>query len=232
MVAIASFPDMKPEFAQNMKSFIEDVFRPSNLKTKRVHDKEITLRDFIVFTEHYVRELESDSLPTPKSLYDATVSAANSAVVSSSFEMYTSRVSSIIYTEPREPSGFNDFHDEVYRDVFKHFEESTKMGGEKAIAASLKDLNKRIATSKEHFRLLNSALHDRKHFEACTEEVKAEQNRLRELITKLGDTTGELSRKLSAAEAKQVEFQSREKIARKKLRALEEMNKKSRCNIM
>lgn len=196
--------EMEPAFVEYMEPFIEDLLRPSNLKAKRVNRKYLTVRDFLVFVKLYVGEMHSDKLPTPETLYDATVKATNSAVVNSCFDLYQARVAELILNDPKEPARFEETHDSVLTEVFTHFNQSTKMGCQSIIRRSEGDLNMRIAASKQHFQYANSAAYDKKQFEAQTKALLGEQGALRSQINDLCDQSGNLGRRLAKAEAEKL----------------------------
>lgn len=51
---------------ENVKDFVEDLFRPNDVKTKLIDGKDLTDRDFVAFAELYVSELRSGRLSKPE----------------------------------------------------------------------------------------------------------------------------------------------------------------------
>lgn len=184
-----------------LKCFIEDLLKPSKLKPKRVHGKELTLRDFLVFVEIYVREMRSDKLPTPQTMYDATVSATNSAVVSTCFEMYQAQVSALISGNPQEPARFEELHDSVLKNVFSHFDQSTMMGGKGKVAAAFKGLKAQIAAVKPQFVAANSAAHNKRHFDQEIARLQEDGERVAARISESCRAQAELRRWLEETRA-------------------------------
>lgn len=205
MISCYLLTDMKTEFKDHLKAFVEDIFRPENLKTKKINGKDITGRDLVLSVGSYAEVLSSGDLPEAESLFEATVRAANSAVIIRCMVMYRERIQKL-YTDPKDPTGFETFHASVVEAVILEFDKSVKMGGDRAIEAALHELQKQIAESKENSQLINQATWAQKRAQEQWEEAKQERDRLGKLVEDLGDSTGKLTQALAEAEKKQNEL--------------------------
>lgn len=155
-----------------MKAFIENLFRPSNLKPKKINGQELRARDFAKFARLYASALHDGQYPEPRRLFEAAASATNSEVVEKCFVAYQTLISELIEDHPRVPDNFEVFHDHVVSSVVDYFKRLVTMGGETADAAALKDLLKRINSAKCNFDKLNSLLYEKKLAEARTDSIK------------------------------------------------------------
>ena len=115
-----------------LKGFIATLFRPANLKPKRVHGREITVREFLVFVEHYTSIMKSDEI--------ATARATNSVIVNECIEMYRQSLSALIRDDPRDPSSFEELLNTVCRNAVNYFSISGMIGDETEISAALEDV--------------------------------------------------------------------------------------------
>lgn len=173
--------DLDTAFVEYARTFVEDIFRRDNLKPKKVHGRELTVRDFRVSVELHVNEIHSNRVPTPKSLHDATVKAANSVVVNRCLEMYHDRIKdALLSNDPRVPARFEELHESVLTEVLNLFDQSKKMGGPMSMALALEDLNARIATSREFFKRANIAASCKEFFRAKTRELLEARGQLPE----------------------------------------------------
>lgn len=193
--------EIDDKFKDHLKVFIEDIFWPSNIETKRINGEEITVGELLLSVEAYVDVLRNGNLPKAEPLYAATVRATNSALVNRCFGVYQERFQEL-YTDPRDPVCFEDFHDTVTSAVISDFDGWVKMGDENAIAAARNELKERINESKQYFLQINSATWDRKHIEAQLERAIREQREIGELFIGLSGETRVLTQRLLAAEEK------------------------------
>lgn len=126
--------------------------------------------------ETYVEELRNGKLSQAEPLRAATVRAVNSAIISRCMKMYKEQIQKL-YGDPKKPARFKAFH--VADKVISEFDKANKMGGDRAMKASLNELRKRIAESKENSSLINQAAWDQKQIHFRFEATKQEHDRFR-----------------------------------------------------
>ena len=171
---------------KHLKSFIESLLQPSNLKPKRVHGREITVREFLVFVEEYASIMESDEIPSPETLYAATVRATNSVIVDECIEMYWKRPWAVIQEDPPDPSSLEKLLKTMYRDVIDHFNKSKMIGNGEGISAALELLKAGISSWREFFtRIITEAYNAKLERERIAANIKAIQDEKKKTESRL-----------------------------------------------
>ena len=156
---------MKPVFVANIKTFVEDILRPKNLKPKRINGAPLTVRQFGVFLKHYVILMHNEEIPTPERLFEATAKAVNRKIVDDCFEKYNATLLKIVSESPREPASFKVLRGYILENTVNYFWRSKVMGGSTALSIALEDLIKRIDSTEEYFERFNNMAYDKKRFE-------------------------------------------------------------------
>lgn len=144
-----------------MKAFIKNLFRPENLRPKKINGRELRGRDFAESVDHYVKELRSGNYPEIGRLLDCTIRAANSVLINECVGKFEVAMLAIIENNPGTPGDFESSYDNARNVALDHFKQSKKMGSDDDVETFLADLRDRIANLKEYFEGLNSTAYHR-----------------------------------------------------------------------
>ena len=173
--------DMDPDFVEHMQAFVADLLAPENLKVKKVHGRELTVRDFCEYLRAITRDIRNDKLPTPQTLFEATVNAANAAVVNECYDMYVCLMIERSKDGADGSDTFEDQHKVNYDKVREHFEKSTnKLGSARALSNAETQLESRISNFKSNFKATYDARLTERRFQAALDEVNANLERMRD----------------------------------------------------
>lgn len=192
---------MKVAFVACLREFVEDLLKPENLRPKVINGKEITLQDFLVYAKVYKERLHGDQLPTPQTLYDATVTATNTAVVSKCLSLYETRLSEKTRSEPCDAKSFEALHVQTLSEIDAFFEASVKMGGEFKVQVAREEMAIKIAGLCELFRAANSSNYERKCAGIDLAILEAKEQELRSKVATMSGAAKELRCRLQESEA-------------------------------
>ncbi|CAH8668906.1 unnamed protein product [Heterobilharzia americana] len=150
--------DIDPNFVENLIVLVPHLLAPANLVVKRINDQEVTCRGLYTYFKAYIKIYESDTLPEPRSMLEATAEANNLNAILTCQEMYSEAMNKICGPDRPyiNPSELDSFHLKVYKASIEKFNSIPKMGGEAFSADHLQRLKETLKQLGEDYRLSNS----------------------------------------------------------------------------
>ncbi|CAH8873877.1 unnamed protein product [Trichobilharzia szidati] len=150
--------DIDPDFVENLIVLVPDLLAPVNLVVKKINGQEVTCRELFTYFKAYIKIYESDTLPEPRSMLEATAEANNLNAILACQEMYTEAMNKICgpdrpYINPNE---LEALHLKIYNNCIEKFNSIPKMGGKAFSEEYLHRLKETITQMGEDFRLANS----------------------------------------------------------------------------
>uniref|UniRef100_A0A1I8GUX2 GB1/RHD3-type G domain-containing protein n=1 Tax=Macrostomum lignano TaxID=282301 RepID=A0A1I8GUX2_9PLAT len=87
---------LETEFVEEIESFVEKIAAPENITVKKVNGNELSGSELIDFMEVYFEAFSSGRMPTPSSVFSATVEMVNMTAASNSKRLFEDKVKSFL----------------------------------------------------------------------------------------------------------------------------------------
>lgn len=87
--------DIDPSFVENLIALVPHLLAPVNLVVKRINGQEVTCRELFTYFKAYIKIYESDTLPEPRSMLEATAEANNLNAILTCQEMYSEAMNKV-----------------------------------------------------------------------------------------------------------------------------------------
>ncbi|XP_065208006.1 atlastin-like [Planococcus citri] len=149
--------DMETNFKDSLEDFVTELLSPQNMILKEINSVKINVNQWFMFLKRYINEFSHDSLPEPKSLFEATADANNLEAVTASVEMYyNSMKQAFECSEPFLTSEEFDNHHRKFKALaIEQFREKRKMGTEEFCESHRRKLEENIRSRSEQLKLSN-----------------------------------------------------------------------------
>uniref|UniRef100_A0AC35UAM9 GB1/RHD3-type G domain-containing protein n=1 Tax=Rhabditophanes sp. KR3021 TaxID=114890 RepID=A0AC35UAM9_9BILA len=123
--------EMEKDFKIHLESFVEHTFDKNNLISKKINGSDLTCRDLFEYFKKYITIFQGEELPEPKSIFQATAEANNSAAASKAKALYDNEVEIICGADKpfMKNDEFEKRHEEIKCKALESFKNAKKMGG-------------------------------------------------------------------------------------------------------
>ncbi|KAH8868994.1 Atlastin-1 isoform 4 [Schistosoma japonicum] len=150
--------DIDPNFIENLIALVPHLLAPVNLVVKKINGQEVTCRELFTYFKAYIKIYESDTLPEPRSMLEATAEANNLNAILTCQEMYSEAMSKICGPDRPyiNPTDLDAAHLKTYKAAVEKFNTIPKMGGEAFSADYLERLKETLKQLGEDYRMSNS----------------------------------------------------------------------------
>ncbi|CAH8661776.1 unnamed protein product [Schistosoma margrebowiei] len=150
--------DIDPSFVENLIALVPHLLAPVNLVVKRINGQEVTCRELFTYFKAYIKIYESDTLPEPRSMLEATAEANNLNAILTCQEMYSEAMNKICGPDRPyiNPTDLDLAHLKIYKAAIEKFNTIPKMGGEAFSAGYLERLKETLKQLGEDYRMSNS----------------------------------------------------------------------------
>ncbi|XP_065203805.1 atlastin-like [Planococcus citri] len=151
--------DIETNFKAYLKDFVTDLLSPQNMNPKEINGEKINVSQWFMYLERFIHEFSHDSLPEPKSLFEATADANNLSAVAEAKETYDqSMLQAFECSKPFLTSEEFDNHHRKFKALaIEQFREKRKMGTEEFCESHRLKLEDSIRSSYNQFKLLNNS---------------------------------------------------------------------------
>lgn len=168
--------DLDQEFVEELKPLAELVLKKENLIVKKANGTNLTAKEFLNYVQTYWGIYESENLPNPSTIYEAT-SEANSAsameLAQNVYESNMQRISGNTY----DFGSLITQHSEFHRNAIKMFEDKALIGDNKIKRKYFNKLIENIQRIEIFYFLQNQSKHSA-NFSAVIGNLNAEVQRL------------------------------------------------------
>ncbi|CAD5123328.1 DgyrCDS11685 [Dimorphilus gyrociliatus] len=123
--------DIEKEFKDALKKFIPMVLSAENLVVKKIQGEAITAKQLLEYFKSYIKMYDSDELPEPKSMLQATAEANNLSAVATAKEQYIRDMEEFCGGDKPYvgPDILKEKHDHYLNSTLEFFDSKRKMGG-------------------------------------------------------------------------------------------------------
>lgn len=136
---------MGEQFMHQLKSAIESILKPQNLKMKRVGGRLITCEELSAFIEIYLNILSISANPSAPSTFEAMVENFMKRLVSKQLEIFESSLRAMVNTQ--DSNFVRDFMDQkkiLKEKALTNFDEAKKMGTDSTTQSHRERLSSQI----------------------------------------------------------------------------------------
>ncbi|KAL7677747.1 hypothetical protein ACOME3_003984 [Neoechinorhynchus agilis] len=145
--------DIVNDFVNQMKEFIESVFSADRLQIKKINGEEITCSQLFEYFKAYCTVLQSDELPHPKAMLQATAEANNLAAKAAAKDLYSRIMESECGGDRpyMHQQHLAECHEKARKQSIDKFNSAKKMGGEAFSSKYLEALEAEIEETHQTF---------------------------------------------------------------------------------
>ncbi|PZC76803.1 hypothetical protein B5X24_HaOG204120 [Helicoverpa armigera] len=182
--------DIDPEFQKALQQLVPMLLQPSRLVTKKIAGQTVKARDLLNYFKSYVEVFNSEELPHPMTILQATAEANNTSASAEARNVYETLMEEICGgTKPYLPKDSLDIeHQKCLNKALHAFDSKKKMGGDDMAAKFKEQLVKDIEDLYTQLSAHNEGKNLYRMF--STPAVFAALFLLGYLLTVLGNTFG------------------------------------------
>ncbi|KAF9807108.1 hypothetical protein SFRURICE_018531 [Spodoptera frugiperda] len=152
--------DIDPEFKSCLKKLVPMLLAPENLVPKQIGGQKVKARDLLNYFKSYVDVFNSEELPNPMTILQATAEANNTSASSEARNVYETLMEEICGgTKPYlPPQVLEQEHHKCLNKALHSFDSKKKMGGEE-MATKFKQLLVKLKAhneSKNMYRMFST----------------------------------------------------------------------------
>ncbi|PAV64706.1 hypothetical protein WR25_26899 isoform A [Diploscapter pachys] len=146
---------IEEEFSEQLDILVPSLFKGDSLKAKKIDGKEITCREMVGLFEELMKIFNSDDLPEPKTILEATADAVNLAAEQRAREAYDKYMKEVTLGITKFTSSLADIstllslHQAAETQAFGVFSARPKLGEKSAAEANKNKLKEYIKTRYE-----------------------------------------------------------------------------------
>ncbi|PAV60906.1 hypothetical protein WR25_17158 [Diploscapter pachys] len=178
---------VEEEFSEQLDILVPSLFEGDSLEAKKIDGKEITCREMAELFKELMKIFNSDDLPEPKTILEATADAVNLAAEQRAREAYDKQMKEKITSSLADISTLLSLHQAAETQALGVFSARPKLGEESAAKANKDNLAKYFATRYEEHKSTvqqNIRIEEEKRKIAAEQEaerqrIKAEEERIR-----------------------------------------------------
>uniref|UniRef100_A0AC35UAX4 GB1/RHD3-type G domain-containing protein n=1 Tax=Rhabditophanes sp. KR3021 TaxID=114890 RepID=A0AC35UAX4_9BILA len=151
--------EMEKDFKIHLESFVEHTFDKNNLIPKKINGSDLTCRDLFEYFKKYITIFQGEELPEPKSIFQATAEANNSAAASKAKALYDNEVEIICGADKpfMKNDEFEKRHEEIKCKALESFKNAKKMGGLEYSVKILEGLENYFKNKMKYYVHINAS---------------------------------------------------------------------------
>ncbi|XP_055329593.1 atlastin-2-like [Paramacrobiotus metropolitanus] len=151
--------DIEADFKRCLVELMPLVLSQAYLVPKEINGQKITGRELLEYFKSYIKIYQSDTLPEPKSMLEATAEANNLSAVNAARELYMERMEAICGGEQPylNPQSLEHEHTLIQGAAVQRFKDIPKMGGDEFSASYLKKLEDELFAAYGSFMKHNES---------------------------------------------------------------------------
>ncbi|XP_065207999.1 atlastin-3-like [Planococcus citri] len=150
-------PDIHYEFKSCLEQLVPLLLSPENLIQKEIGGQKITAENFLSYFKCYMDMFNSNVLPEPKSIFDATVEVNNLTAVAASEKTYQDSMKAYCETKHLNNDQFEQAHQISSKKAFEKFDKTPKMGGVESSVKYRINLQEKIDSEYNAWKLRNES---------------------------------------------------------------------------
>ncbi|VUZ56083.1 unnamed protein product [Hymenolepis diminuta] len=158
--------DMDISFVNQLRDYVPSVLSSEFLTVKSINGQPVTCGELMEFFRAYMKIFQSDELPQPVSMYEATAEVNNLNACNRSRNLYVQEMNEVC--GPRKPYVANkvvdDAHQRCQEKALKEFRRTPKMGGEDLAEGYEKKLIQEIEELYMNYKMSNQNKNTVEHF--------------------------------------------------------------------
>lgn len=153
--------DYDLEFLEHIKTFVSGLLDPEKLVVKEIGGNKVTCRELIEYFKVYFNIFSAETMPEPKTMFEATAEANNLNAVALARNTYVQSMEQFCGgNRPYiNPAKLEEQHVRQRQQCLEQFDHILKMGGAQFAEPYRKKLNDEIEVSFEHFVKANKSKH-------------------------------------------------------------------------
>ncbi|PAV77397.1 hypothetical protein WR25_18765 [Diploscapter pachys] len=143
---------VEDEFSEQLDILVPSLFKGDSLEAKKIDGKEITCLEMVELFKELMKIFNSDDLPEPKTILEATADAVNLAAEQRAREAYDKYMKEKFTPSLADISALLELHQDAETQAFRIFSERPKLGEESAAKANKDNLAKYFKTRYEEYK--------------------------------------------------------------------------------
>ncbi|KAJ6217508.1 hypothetical protein RDWZM_008665 [Blomia tropicalis] len=149
--------DYDKDFLSHLKNFVPDLLAPNKLIVKQIGGRAVTGRELLEYFKVYITVFSGDTMPEPKTMFEATAEANNLTAVAIIKDTYVAEMENICGgAQPFiNPTHLEKRHQEIKDECMEKFDNIRKMGGEEFSVSYREKLDEELNQAFEHFAIQN-----------------------------------------------------------------------------
>lgn len=153
--------DIEVDFINQLAVLIPSILKSKYLRVKKIHGSPVTCSGLYQYFNSYMKIYESDELPEPKTMLNATAEANNLQAVNVSRSLYQNQMDKICGADqPYKPTDQVAWqHEYHHAESITLFKRTQKMGGDLFSAPYLEQLETDLNAMYEAYRKNNDSKH-------------------------------------------------------------------------
>ncbi|CAB3248640.1 unnamed protein product [Arctia plantaginis] len=138
--------DIQPEFLESLEELVPMVLAPENLVAKTINEQKVKARDLLNYFTSYIEIFNSEKLPEPTTILQATAEANNRSAMSEASDIYKTLMEEICGgSKPYiQPDMLDKENWKVMNKALHSFDSKKKMGGIEMSATFRSELVKEL----------------------------------------------------------------------------------------
>ncbi|XP_055319310.1 atlastin-like [Sitodiplosis mosellana] len=153
-----------PDFVKYVKELTPALFDPGKVTIKKINGQNVRVRDLVPYLEAYIKIFNSDKLPEPRSVYNATAEASSLILQNDCVNLYVdSMQKAVTDIDPYfSETELMNVHQKFKNQAIDQFQKKPKLGDDRFLSSVQQKIESAI---EEHFRSFNQTNEGkRKHF--------------------------------------------------------------------
>ncbi|PAV64707.1 hypothetical protein WR25_26899 isoform B [Diploscapter pachys] len=143
---------IEEEFSEQLDILVPSLFKGDSLKAKKIDGKEITCREMVGLFEELMKIFNSDDLPEPKTILEATADAVNLAAEQRAREAYDKYMKENFVSSLTDISTLLSLHEAAKTQALAIFSAKLKLDEESAAKVNNENLNNHFETRHEEYK--------------------------------------------------------------------------------
>uniref|UniRef100_A0A1I8H0U9 GB1/RHD3-type G domain-containing protein n=1 Tax=Macrostomum lignano TaxID=282301 RepID=A0A1I8H0U9_9PLAT len=193
------------DFVEHLDCFVRRILAPENLVVKKLNGKVLTGREFFSLIEVYFDAFRLGKLPTPKSIFTATVEMANQSASRDAVKFFEDSMGSLSGPTAISDQELSDLLSTMFEQAMQHFDDNCMERGSKDTAQTRMKLEAELRGLFQQQQMLNQLKSDKieaetksrmlmDHIKRMQDESLAAAQRMCEMEKEFADKVAEIQR--------------------------------------
>ncbi|XP_077494149.1 atlastin-3-like [Amblyomma americanum] len=136
--------DIEEDFKCQLLHLVPSILSPENLIPKEINGQKVTCQQLIIYMTTYVHMFKGNSLPEPKTVFQAMAEGNHQAAVSEAVQQYSTNMIKRCGGQKKSRKKLDEIHNQEKARAQDMFHNTRKMGGEELSQCYLQKLSKEI----------------------------------------------------------------------------------------